>query len=103
MRQEFLVSKAFEGKGVVSFCESLAIFVAQQWAVEERWWVEIEGLVQQQLLEGAVDQIGTSDYLGNLHCMVINHGRELVRGGVVFTPDEKVSEVDSGHGRLRAK
>jgi hypothetical protein len=61
--------------------------------VEEGGGRPTEGAVEEDLLEGAGDEIGAADDLGDFHPVVIDDGGQLVGGQAVLSPDEKIAEI----------
>lgn len=55
-----------------------------------------KGAMQQQLSESRFQQICPPHDFGDAHGGVIHHTGELITGGIVLSPDKKITKVPTG-------
>ena len=62
-----------------------------------------QGSIQQNLAGGGFQQICAANDFGNLHGGIVNYYRQLVRGNIIFSPDDEIAEIFAGHHSLRTQ
>ena len=98
-----LFTEGAETEGVVAFREADAGGIEHERGVVETRRGHPEGAENEQLAKGAFCEVGTADDFSDGEIGVVDGTRELVAGDTVFAPDEEVTEVTAGDGRLRAE
>ena len=63
---------------------------------------ECEGVVEEDLSWGGVEEVVAADDVGDVHVGVIDDDGELIGGGVVGFGDDEVAELLAGEESLRA-
>ncbi len=94
-------TQAADGGGGVAFGEAASAFIEHERTMVVRGRRPGEGAVEQELARGAGDQIRAAHDFGDFHQRIIDRAGELVAGQVVFSPNEKVSEIDARDRALR--
>lgn len=87
----------------MAFGETLAMFVAHQFAVEEGGRFEAERAVEEQLAGGGEEEVGAAHDFGDLHGVVVGDAGELVRRKIVVTPEDKIAEGAASDEGLRTE
>jgi hypothetical protein len=98
-----LLAEGADSEGVVAFGESEAVFVAEEMGVEVAGCREVEGALEEDLARGGFEEVGTTDYFGDLGVGVVDDAGQLVAGDIVATPDEEVAEVFASGEGLRTE
>src|ERR1051326_5476861 len=80
----------------MALCQPYISFVAQERAVKICWNRIVQGVHQEQLPRGALEQVCASDDFCDLHGCIVNHYGKLIGGDIVATPEKKVGKVAAG-------
>lgn len=98
-----MLAQCFQSEGIVSFGEADAVSVEEEWGVEKSRSRPAKRAKQEELAKGTHYKIGAADDLGDAKFRVIDDCRELIAWRVVFSPNEKITEIAAGHCVLRAE
>src|SRR5262245_51674110 len=101
-RLNALLTQRAEAKRIIAFGQAGADHIRQQRTMKKRWRSPAQSAIEEQLTRGGFQQILSANNLGDAHCGVVNHHRELVSRNFVVTPNNKIAKILSCDELLRA-
>ena len=83
--------------------QPLAVFIGHQGTVIVRGLRKLQCSLQEDLACGGAKQVGAANNFRDLHLGIIDNHCELIRGHVVSSPHDKITEVMTGDKLLRTE
>lgn len=83
--------------------QAYSLLIPHQFAVVVAGDGEAQRAIQQNLASGGFQQVGPADDFAYLHRGIIDYYRQLIRRNIIFSPDDEIAEIYTGHHSLWAQ